>query len=69
MYIDSISSSEDLGDTASGDDEDEDAADAAADSRPSLFNWQRGMTSSLSHQRLGQVGQVRRYNRFCTQLL
>ena len=66
MYIDSISSSEDLGDAASGGDEDEDAAD---DSRPSLFNWQRGMTSSLSHQRLGQVGQVRRYNRFCTHVL
>ena len=61
-YMDSLLSSEEHGadvrEDATGGGDADGAGDALSmGSRPGLFNWQRGMTASLSNPRLGQVGQ------------
>ena len=61
-YMDLILSSEedaaDRMEDATGDEKEEDTANAlTVGSRPGLFNWQRGMTASLSYPRLGNIGQ------------
>ena len=61
-YMDLILSSEDdaadIMENATGDEKEDDTADGlTVGSRPGLFNWQRGMTASLSIPRLGNIGQ------------
>ena len=61
-YMDLILSSEENAadnkeDATAGRDADDIADDLSVGSRPGLFNWQRGMTASLSNPRLGNIGQ------------
>lgn len=61
-YMDLILSSEENAadnreDATAGRDADDIADDITVGSRPGLFNWQRGMTASLSNPRLGSIGQ------------